>query len=787
MALFRRKTSQKLTASEKQRVARLRRQAQKASTQNTIWYTSLFENGLMHVTEETYSKTFYLGDANYVTAHEEDKIDIIDSLAEAMNALDSSNHYQLLIINRRLDNSLVDNILYDLQDDRFDDYRKEYNEVIQKRFADDQNNFKVDKYITVSTQAPDAKQAMRQLNDIGIAMESQFNEADIALTGLSGPERLKIFSTILKNDPYQEVNYRDIALSGLQTKDFIAPGLIQFTEHTTKINHRFYKALYIRQYPSFLGDKLIKNLTDTGIEVMIAINASPYEPSEILKAIRNTDTSVKAEMVRGQRTGAMNGISEDLAVSGLARETKEASERWLEEIQDHDQKIYSGTISVFYGADSLEELAAYTDRIQTVARRQNLDFEEIFYYQEEALNSILPIGKNYLDVKKIFLRDMTTSNLATQVPFTNVDLQSTSSRAIYYGQNQLSNNMITLDRKKDLNTGSGVVLGSSGSGKSVTVKGAEIIPTILKYPEDRVIIVDPEDEYSDIGKEFGAQLIDVFPGSRTHLNLMDLPDADKLDDEDLDPVGQKSNLLMGLFESILTDVSDSEFSIIDRVTRETYASITDRTPTLKDWQAILRRQPEAEAKALALKSESYTSGSQDIFAYETNIDLEGRFVIFNLKKLNGKLKPFALMVIQDYIWNQVVNGQGKRTTRIYFDEMQLMFKNDYQAQFFTELYSRVRKYGAIPTGITQNVETLIAREEGRKLLSNSEFMVLLKQKKTDLEVLARIVNLTDQQIQYVAKPKEKGTGLIVAGGVVVPFENPIPKGTKLYQLIATDA
>lgn len=225
----------------------------------------------------------------------------------------------------------------------------------------------------------------------------------------------------------------------------------------------------------------------------------------------------------------------------------------------------------------------------TAARKVGVDFQECFYYQEEGLNTILPIGHTFLNVKRRFIRDMTTLNLATQIPFTNVDLKSESDRALYYGQNQLSNNVITVDRKADLNTGSGVVLGSSGSGKSVTVKSMEIIPTYLKNPEDRIIIVDPEDEYSDIGREFGAQLVDIFIGSKSHLNLLDLPDVSQLKDEDNDPIGDKSNLLMGLFESILDEVGDVEYTIIDRVTRETYRRFekSDQTPTLKDWHDVL--------------------------------------------------------------------------------------------------------------------------------------------------------------------------------------------------------
>lgn len=296
--------------------------------------------------------------------------------------------------------------------------------------------------------------------------------------------------------------------------------------------------------------------------------------------------------------------------------------------------------------------------------------------------------------------------------------------------------------------------------------------------------MDPEDEYTGIGREFNAEIITIAPGSPHHFNLLDLPDKEKLQAEDSDPIGQKSNLLSTLFENIFSEVSDDEFAMIDRVTRKTYEAFSK--PTFKDWQRVLEEQPEEVAKALALKAEPYTMGSNDIFAHPTNVNMSNRFIIFNLKQLSGKLKPFALLVIQDYIWNHVVNHQGKNTTWLYFDELQLYFKNKLQATFFTELYSRIRKYGAIPTGITQNPETVLSTEEGRKLVSNCEFLVLLKLKRTDLEALSQVTPLTPSLERFVLRPKAKGTGLIVAGDTTVPFENPIPKETKLYQLVATD-
>ncbi|MFS1664490.1 VirB4-like conjugal transfer ATPase, CD1110 family [Streptococcus sp. zg-JUN1979] len=786
------RANKSLSRAEKERRARLKRSI-KASTQNTIAYTSLFENGLMHIAKDEWSRTYKLGDVAYSSAHQDEKIDVIETTADALNALNAGNTFQLLILNRRIQGNAIETIKYDDVGDGFDDFRQEYNDMIDERFSYDAKNFRVEKYITLTTDADDRGIAEGALHELGNTLENQYAQMGIGFEELSGKERLDILVYLLQDKPKLAYDYKDIALSELHSKDFIAPNRIHFLENRFRINDKLAKVMFARDYPTFLTDRLIKNLTDIGIELAISVQAEPYETSSFVKKINNADTTIKAEMVKAQRKGAGEGISNDLAVSGRAREISESTRRWREEIDDNDQKAFSGVILVYFKAEDEEALARATSKIQTASRQVGVDFEECYYYQEEGLNTILPLGHIHLNAKRRFVRDVTTANLATQIPFTNVDLQSDSSTAIYYGQNQLTNNIITVDRKADLNTGSGVVLGSSGSGKSVTVKSLEIIPSLLRYVNDRVIIVDPEDEYSDIGRAFNAQLIDIFIGSQTHLNLLDLPDMEKLrkmkDGEDIDPIGDKSNLLMGLFESILADVGDVQYTIIDRVTRETYKRFEDkdRMPTLKDWHDVLEEQEEQEAKELALKSEIYAKGSQNIFAHQTNVDINDRFVIFNLKRLTGKLKPFAMMVIQDYIWNQVVEAQGNHTIRIYFDEVQLFFKDQAQAIFFTELYSRIRKYGSVPTAITQNIETLMSKEEGRKLVSNSEFMILLKHKKSDLDALAQALTLTATLERYIAKPKAKGTGLIVAGDVVVPFENPIPRHTKLFELVATDA
>lgn len=783
MPLFKQKKTPKLSKAEKDRAKRLRR-TMTASTQNSLNYQWLTPDGLMTITNDTYSKTYRLGDTSYITSTDDERIDVIETNADIFNSLDIDNDLQLLILNRRVETTSLSAIRYDLTQDGYDDYRKEYNHMIQERFSHDQNTFKVEKYLTITAQADQDHQARRILDDTANVIESQYSGLGISFKEMDGLDRLMIFRKLLRRENFLDFSYEDIAISGLSTRDFIAPNYLKFEKDHLRIDDAYARILYVKQYPTFLNDKLIKNILDTGIELAISLHAKPYDTADALKKIKTVKSSVRREMIKSQKAAAKAGYGSDLAVGGKAIETSRETEKWTEELQDNDQKMFSGVMAVYLIADSLEELNNYTEQVQRSVRKNTVELDKCYLYQEEALNTILPIGVPFINVKRRFMRDMTTSNLATQVPFTNVDLRSSSPRAVYYGQNQLSKNPITLDRKKDLNTGSGAIFGISGSGKSVLAKGGEIIPTLLRYTEDQIIIVDPEAEYTDIGREFNAEVITIAPGSPHHFNLLDLPDKDKLQAEDSDPIGQKANLLSTLFENIFSEVSDDEFAMIDRVTRKTYEAVDK--PTFKDWQRVLEEQPEDIAKALALKAEPYTMGSNDIFAHPTNVNMENRFIIFNLKQLSGKLKPFALLVIQDYIWNQVVNFQGKTTTWLYFDELQLYFKNKLQATFFTELYSRIRKYGALPTGITQNPETVLSTEEGRKLVANCEFLVLLKLKRTDLEALSQVTPLTPSLERFVLRPKAKGTGLIVAGDTIVPFENPIPKDTKLYQLVATD-
>lgn len=791
--LFKQRISKKQMLSDKKQEKLQRERAiQQAhpTAQSSVKYTSQFEEGLMHIVESEYSKMYQLGELDYEVASEDDQFATVQGYASGLNVIDKNSRYQLLVLNKPIPENSLDHVLIDYQADHLDAYREEINQTITQHYEHDKRNFVVEKYAIFTTNSHSMKKANQHLSNLAKNFANRFDSQQIELSmkEVDGLGRLKVMSSLLRPGSYFSTSYRDIALSGLSSKAFIVPNRFSYpkTKGYFRLGEKYGAVLYIKQYPESLEDVLIKQLCAIGIELAISIHAKPYNMVEARKRIKTVQTLNNGQIGREQKANFNVGMSDDM-ISGEAASVKEATKSLLSEFKDNGQKLFSGIFSVYVNADSEEQLKERIRAIQDEGETWDVQFELVDAYKEEALNTILPIGKPYLDVEMNYMRDMTTANIVTQVPFSNVELQSPTGN--FYGRNQLTRNMITVDRKKDLITPSGLILGSSGSGKGMTTKW-EIISTYLKYPDDHFIIVDPESEYLPIAREFDAEILDISTGTSHHLNILDMAEADLLDAEDknVDLVKEKANLLSSLFGELLKEYTDEDAALVDRVTRQLYRNfeLEECQPTLVDWHELLSQQEGEIAESLLTKVEPYTIGSQDIFAHPTNVDLTSKFLVFNIKQLDDRLKPFAMKVILDQIWKQVVSSQGKVTTHLYFDELQLNFDTEANAHWFMSLWSRIRKYGAEPTGITQNVATLLDNPSGRRMISNSEFIVLLRQKTVDLQNLHKMITLTPKLIKYVGERVPPGTGLISAGGIIVPFENPIPKDTKLFSIMNTD-
>lgn len=747
------------------------------STVNTITYQGLFKNGLMQVSPQYYSQTYLLGDVNYQTVGVEERSIIVDQYADMLNALDDRTHFQLTLFNKRLNlDKFRQSVLYALNPDGFDRYRDELNQTMNQNLDSGENNFSALKLITFGKEDNSPKQAHRSLSQIGEYVRNGFSEIDASLTLLDGETRVNHLADMLRGDNHLPFTYDDMTLAGLSTKHFIAPQSMSFKHKDyIGIDDRFLQVVYVRDYGTELGDGFIRDLMQADRELMISFHAKGTPKSEAVAKVRTKKTLMESQKIGEQQKMARSGIYLE-KVGHVLETTIDEADDLLKTMNQTGDKLFETVFLIGLWGDTPDELKEALGDMKQVAGSHDLIIDTLPYMQEVAFNSLLPLGKNFM---RGISRSLLTSNIAVQSPWTSVDLQDKGGK--YYGINQISNNIITIDRKL-LNTPSGVILGSSGSGKGMSTKH-EIISTRLKESGENteIIIVDPENEYGLIGQAFGGESVVIAPDSQTYLNVLDL----STHDVDEDPVKLKSEFLLSWIGKLLDRPMDGrEKSIIDRVTRLTYQHFD--SPTLEEWVFVLSQQPELEASNLALDMELYVKGSLDIFAHKTNITIDKNFVIYNVKKLGEALKPIALMVVFEQIWNRVVrNQQLGKTTWIYFDEMQLLLLDQYASNFFFKLWSRVRKYGAIPTGITQNVETLLLDANGRRILSNSEFMILLKQAKNDREELVHLLGLSKELEKYLVNP-ERGAGLIKAGHTVVPFKNRIPNHTELFSLMSTD-
>lgn len=790
MNLNKKKTSKKqpkLTKAEKLRINRLKRNAsiaKKTSSQNTLRYTSLFENGLMHVVDNTYSRSFELGSANYVTAVKDEQINIISSYNDMINTLSAGSHFQLtLVVSKVTSAEYKAKNEFTEQGDEYDTIRGELNDIINTNYAKGFNNYALEKYITISTKADTELKATAQLENMHSIMENSLMNISVPLKSVSGIDRLKLMNKIMNYNKPLYGNYDDIRHSQLSTKDLVAPDSIRFKKTAIEVSDTYNASIYLKDFPMELSDAFFKELTESGQELVITIHAQPYSVAETNKRLRAQATNIESELIKQQSRASKEGYSTDF----VGRTTKEAQldlDEVIDFIRETGDKQFSSIFLIYLKGDTEEQLEENINVVNSIGEKYGAVFSRLPYMQEEGFNSILPIGKNFTDVEKTFQRDLITPNISINSPFTNVDIEHENGK--YYGTNLLSKNVISIDRRdSSLDNSNGIITGVSGSGKSMTAK-YEIITTLLQKPNDEVIVLSPENEYDRIAERLGGQLVKVAPKSTSHINVLDLPDDSLLYDDD-DSVGLKSSFLVSLFSSLFSSLTEIQESIIDEVTITTYQNY--EKPTLNEWYEELNKIKNAEAMDLSYKLKLYITGSLDMFSHETDVDLNSRFIVYNINQLKNKFKPFGFMAVEEKIWQRVVENKAKGiTTWVYFDEIQVLLTgsaSELSRERFQDLWARIRKYGGNPTGITQSIETVLATDEGRSMFFNSEFLVLLKQKASAYDMICKLENLTDQQARFLKNPN-KGGGLIVAGNSIVPFENHIPSDTELFKIMETD-
>ena len=752
------------------------------SVQDAIPIDAMWEDGIFLVGKNKYSKCFKFTDINYSVASREDKEEMFLEYSELLNSFDTGATSKITIINRRLNKLDFQKTMFiKLEDDELDKYRKEYNKMLLDK-ATASNGIVQEKCITITIEKKNIEDARLYFLRIGTELINKFKELGSVCVELEAVERLQLFHDFYRVGEETAFNFDFISnmRKGHSFKDYICPDTFEIKDDYIKIGNRYARVLFLKEYANYIKDSMVAELTDINKNSMMSIDVIPIAMDEAVREAENRRLGVETNITNWQRRQNANNNFSAIIPYDLEMQ-REQSKEFLDDLITRDQRMFMSVLTMVHTAETKEELDNDTEEILTIARKNLCQFGVLKFQQLDGLNTAMPFGVRKIDT----LRTLTTESLAVFMPFRVQEIRETN--GIYYGQNVISKNMIIADRKKLLN-GNSLVFGVSGSGKSFITK-EEIVFTMLKDKNADVIVIDPENEYTPLVKALGGEVVKVSATSGNHINAMDM---NKNYADGANPVILKSEFILSLCEQLIgsDNLGAKQKSIIDRCTASTYryylqGNYQGTPPTLQDFYQELLKQEETEAKEIALAIELFVNGSLNTFAKQTNVDTENRLICYNILDLGKQLLPLGMLVVLDSILNRITQNRAKgRNTYIFIDEIYLLLRNEYSANFLYTLWKRVRKYGAYLIGITQNVEDMLQNNTARAMMANSELIIMLNQASTDRAELAKLLNISDLQLSYITNVGS-GEGLLKIGSSLIPFSNKFPKDTELYKLMTT--
>lgn len=786
------KPAKQLTKEEKKilsaRMAEIKAEGKiKGTVQNTIPYNVMYRDGICEVSENFYSMTVQFFDANYSIAEFDEQNNIFDKYCDIINLFDNTIRFQLTFENQnRSKDKLMKTVQIPQQNDEFNDIRKEYSSMLTDKLLKGSNGQSSRKFLTFGIEAASYKSARAKLFGIKNDVIKGFKAFGVDAKALDGKEKLETLYYSL--NPYSNQSFVfdwDAMLhAGMDTKDFICPKSFKFNKQDFENGNAYGAVWGLNILAGELSDEILRNFLEMQNLFCVNLHIEPLDQIDALKFVKKKLTNVEQMKIDEQKKASQSGYDPDILPPQIKMYIDDI-EKLLADLNSKNERLFHISISLRAYAKSKKDLKLQAEMLKRICQKNNCTMFPYDYRQEQTLVSTLPLCYNDIPVS----REMHTSGIAIFVPFTTKELFQ-DGQATYYGVNTLSGNMIRANRSR-LKNPNGLILGTPGSGKSFSVK-REILDCFLTTTDD-IIVCDPEGEYFPLVQALHGQLIRIASNSEQHINPMDISIDDYLFENPMEIIADKSDFLISLCEIIVGGrygLSSEERSVIDKCVQRIYKDFIESKPTaekmplLSDLQNELKKEGEV-ALRVSNSLEMFVNGSQNLFNHHTNIDMQNRLICFDIKELGNQLKKVGMLIVQDTVWNRVSqNCEKKKITRYYIDEFHLLLKEEQTAKYSAEIWKRFRKWGGVPTGITQNVKDLLQSQEVENIFDNSDFVYMLNQASGDRDILAEKLHISKEQMEYVTN-SGPGEGLIRYDKVLLPFTDHFPTNTEMYRLMTT--
>lgn len=754
--------------------------------QDIIPLTNILENGI-YLSDNTYIKNWSFENINFKLLSKKQEENVFKKWFDTLNILEPGATFKYVIMKEKLD---VDNYkskrLIKYQSDEKDFYRKEYNEMLEKRLYDTKL-ISEKRFFQAAINVRKEREAEGFFQRTSPELSKMFQALGTDLIELNNHDYLKSIWNFFHIDSDNFFEKLELP-KGKKVKSFLAPYSyeVDIINNCIKIDDKYMRALYIPPdgYAKYIKDTVIYGLTSLDKTMCIAVDIMPLETQEAYGIVETLEFRANRNNQTYQTNQAKRGVF-DAPLPYNLRKKSEQIEEYNTDLNERDQRLMLSHITILHVADSIDELNDDTEILKSQARKEGCSLTELTLEQEKGLMTALPFGVNkFINKNGTRLRTLTTEAMASFIPFTVQEIQH--EKGIYYGQNLISKTPIFIDRKNRMN-GNAVIIGSSGSGKSFKKKEEQL--SILLSSEDKIIIIDPEKEYTNLVKSMGGEVIKMSADSDDYINAMEL---DPNYNDGKDPIALKSESILTLYAMAENEekIDAGAKSVIDRCVKNVCSPFVrggykGTQPTLKDLRNELLKQDEPVAKDIALTLELYTEGSLNLFSKQTNVDMNKKLISFDISELGDSLMPIAMLIITDFIMLTLSkNRKEKVYTWVDIDELYLMFLKEYTAEFFYKLWKRIRKYGGLCTGITQEIADLLKSPTARTLLANSDFLIMLSANDADAPMIQELLNLDDTQMSYIKDVGEK-KGMVKLGKSFIPFTDDFPKDTHLYKMLST--